>query len=163
MKNGFSLIELLIVVAIIGVLASVGIIAYNGFIISAKKNMATTQHNEIVKFINVSIAKCTLNSNTIILKSYHGHDTNFNCYTDPGVWRNSFNSHFHGLKWKNAYNTQNPWDANRPSCCLPDNGNTWILGITALGAVGSYIIINTDIDGNRSNRLTTQILDYRLR
>ena len=105
--------------------------------------------------------QCNLNSNTITLKDYRGNDTSFNCNTDPGVWRNAFNAHFHGLNWKNAYSTPNTWDANNPSCCLPDNGNTWLLGITALGADGSYIVINTEVDGNVANRLTDKILDFR--
>ena len=39
-SSGFSLIELLVVVAILGVLSTAGILSYNGYIKSTKRNSA---------------------------------------------------------------------------------------------------------------------------
>ena len=51
-KKGFSLIEILIVLAIIGVLAAIGIPAYNGYINTAKINATKANHKQIVNYVS---------------------------------------------------------------------------------------------------------------
>ena len=48
-RKGISLIELLVVVAIIGILAAVGMVAYSGYTTSAKINATKANHKNIVK------------------------------------------------------------------------------------------------------------------
>ena len=50
-KKSFTLIELLIVVAIIGILAGVGIPMYNGYMDDAKKRVTEANHNVIYEYI----------------------------------------------------------------------------------------------------------------
>ena len=64
-NKSFTLIELLIVVAIIGILAGVGIPMYNGYMTQAKINVVkTNEHNSIV-YIQELFAKCSSGSNSI--------------------------------------------------------------------------------------------------
>ena len=59
-RQGFSLIELLVVVAIIGILAAVGIIAYSGYTGAAKVAQTKQSHKQISSYIASEMMKCEI-------------------------------------------------------------------------------------------------------
>ena len=61
MKNkGFSLIELLVVVAIIGILGAVGAVMYKGFIEESKDTAALKQCSDFKDFMMSTLTQCAL-------------------------------------------------------------------------------------------------------
>ena len=59
-RKAFTLIELLVVVAIIGILAAVGVVAYNGYTASAKASATKANFKMMQRYMTAEVAKCDL-------------------------------------------------------------------------------------------------------
>ena len=103
-KKGFTLVELLVVVAILGVLAAVGIVSFGGFLGNAKENATKTNHSNVVSFIQTYWLKCTLEPKTYEdLVNSSKQKTSVDCVTENS-WEHKFHNHFEGSGWVNPFN-----------------------------------------------------------
>jgi type IV pilus assembly protein PilA len=107
-KKAFTLIELLVVVAIIGILAAVGVVAYNGYTSSAKTAAAKSNLKSFQKLVSAELIKC----NTGLSENFLFYDVSAQKIGCP--ISSSFNAHTGimnyfrfgpGSSMKNPFNT----------------------------------------------------------
>jgi len=101
LKKSFTLIELLIVVAIIGILAGVGIPLYNGYVQQSKIATVESNFDEFVKFMKVKMISCEI-SDTIELHTGDGFK-NVQCPNSAWEMAWSLTSHFQNENWLMVY------------------------------------------------------------
>ena len=136
-KKAFTLIELLIVVAIIGILAGVGIPMYNGYMANAKVESSNTNHSNNKSFIAASLTRCSSGSSTVSIDN-----TAVNC--TEATLKPAFINYFTKIN-------KNPYDTSVASM-LAGTGDP-VLGQSFLGVSGKTYTLRTnvgDADGNDS-------------
>ena len=136
-KKAFTLIELLIVVAIIGILAGVGIPMYNGYMANAKVESSNTNHSNNKSFIAATLTRCSSGSSSVSIDN-----TAVNC--TEATLKPAFINYFTKLN-------KNPYDTSVAS--MKEGTGTPAIGQSFLGVSGKTYTVRTnvgDADGGKS-------------
>ena len=129
-KKAFTLIELLIVVAIIGILAGVGVPMYNGYMATAKVQSTATNHANVKSFVASTLTKCSAGSTTVTLGSTARY-----CNQSASAWASYFRTYFDSIN-------KNPYGGG---AYVTTTSSSPVKGATGIGYSGNRIWLRTNI------------------
>jgi Tfp pilus assembly protein PilE len=136
-KTGFTLLELLLFITVIAILASVGVVAYNGYTGAAKASATKTIHAQTVKSISAELRKCELDKTSIV----YG---NLNC--------SSLNPNSLTLAASKNSNDVNPYDTSVKAVIIKKNWDALDPSKSKLG----YVILHSS--GDKESLIITTFL-----
>ena len=142
-NKAFTLIELLVVVAIIGILAAVGVVAYNGYTASAKASTTQSNHKLVSNYIQNELKKCDLGESTIM--------GSFACNTRKSAANNVSKGAIAaiGTEFKNPYDTEKSAFGETAGALVPrtigtcDDTTEGRMGISDTGKTTNIVTITT--------------------
>ena len=108
-QKAFTLIELLVVVAIIGILAAVGVVAYNGYTNSAKKNTVWSNHAKFLKWVNATYMMCVIDESGSVELAQGCKSDGKGGFTNCSVIQTSCSSVFNGGVHSHTNNIWKYW------------------------------------------------------
>ena len=107
-RLAFTLIELLIVVAILGILAAVGIPMYQGYQKTAKYNSTLANFNNASSFMSAELTKCGISDVMSLKQSSSAGATDYTpCQVTAANLAPKLVAHFEYDGWKNPYTNEN--------------------------------------------------------
>ena len=131
--RAFTLIELLVVVAIIGILAAVGVVAYNGYTGAAKVNASKANFSMVIKYFKTEDMKCSLGESHIMGTYQCNYIYPLNMYSAANI-----NAHIAASSVLS--DSKNPYDTASYAIIQPTTA--FVLGQVSLSAtvVSPYMI-----------------------
>ena len=145
LQKGFSLVELLVVVAIIGVLAGVGIVGYQGYTDSAKERVSIANFNSVKRFVETELTLLNNNIQTTsaainaFSTNCAGTTTSFDNAADNTA--NNLGAFLQGIQCyfeiTNGYGSafKNPYDAQSAQVQYNQTGSALKKGTINLGLI----------------------------
>lgn len=121
-NKGFTLLEILVSIIIIGILSSAGIVSYNSYLETSRDRATQENYNQIINKMNTEFLRCKLNNSERIFDSH-------NCGSSSSPSINFLSNYF-----SNNLNMKNPYD-NKSSIIGSDvcKKGTIVLSNTSTG------------------------------
>ena len=119
MRNGFTLVELLVVVAIIGILTGIGTYMFSGYLERSKISATKENHVNISNLIKTKAVMCKLND-IIQYTNVNGTISSINCKPSIDQFINIMNQSTYGMNFRSPFGSTNAsWCRINVTNCSP--------------------------------------------